>query len=150
MRVDPLQVGLERVQEPLELRLEGVLVAQEDPVRALELVRHGLRIDVTPEDGDQALIGLDRAAELVTADRRGDRLRGQDEDERACRLDAVGDALPPVGRRRYVLEIEPNRLSPGRQRRQQPRFDEGLVAPRVGDEQVRAVGMGVRAGTVNR
>jgi hypothetical protein len=53
--------------------------------------------------------GLDRVDELLAADRRRDGV-GLSTKATACRLDARIDAGAPVGRRRNVVGVDPDRL----------------------------------------
>jgi hypothetical protein len=146
MHVEPVEIGLNRADQTLELRVEVVLFSQQDPVRTVELRRHVARIDVAAKHGDEALVGLNCPAELLAADLRRDRRGAEDEDERARSFDAVPDAFAPVRRWRDILEVDPHLLCARRKRGDQPRLDELLVPARVGDEDVRATGLLVRLG----
>jgi len=71
MRVEPVEVGLERVDEPRERLVEVVAVAEEEPVQRRQLDANARRIDVAAHDRHDALVRREREIQLgVALDRR--------------------------------------------------------------------------------
>ena len=116
-------VGRDRGDQRREAMRFVLRLAQRDPVRPGERVRHVL--DLAAQHRDEPLVEAHRDVELPAADLRGQRLGTQDEDHRARRLDPAADRRPPVrGAATDVLQVDPDveplGLEPGTERRRGP------------------------------
>jgi hypothetical protein len=97
-------------------------------------VQLGVR-DLDPQQGEDALAQFLRVLDLLLAELRGDRVRGDDEHERVRLLDRppqrLGEDLAVLD----PLRVQPDRLAAFLHRRRQP-GDELAIPPRIGDEHV--------------
>jgi hypothetical protein len=112
VRVEPVEVRFERLQEIIDGARLVVALAREDPVRLPDLGKEVLSRDVAAADRDQAFVEGDRGAQLLRADLRPRERRREHGHDRACALDSGLDLGVPVGALRNVLEVDPDVLAP--------------------------------------
>ena len=134
VRAVPFEVGVERLHEPIDARVE-VAVADRDPVADANPLGDLLVGNAAKRERDDALVQLDRMVDLLLAERRGDRVGADHEDESVAPLDR-----PAQRRREHLrvadsLDVDPDVLAALPQALDEP-VDQLGVAARVGDEDV--------------
>ena len=135
VRADPVEVGLERLDERVDGVVEVVLGAEEDPVPRGELGRDGEAVRIAIEERDDSLPVLERVRQLLAALLGAQRVRADHERERVRGVDPRRDLAAPFGRRRDVLPVGPDLLVARRKRLAEPPGEVGVL-PRVGEEDV--------------
>ena len=131
-----LEVGLERVHEPLDAVVEARALVERDPVALPHPLGHLLVGDPAAQQRHDALAQLERVLDLLLAEARGDRVRADDEHEPVAALDRG----PQRGREDLgvanALDVDPDVLPPLAQRAGEALHELGITA-RVGEEDVR-------------
>jgi hypothetical protein len=110
VRADPVQVGVESGDKSLERGAVVILVPKERPIPCCERLRHGLAAGIAADDGHEALVLLERVAELPRANLGGERIGADHEEEVVRGLDALEDLLQPFRGREDVLPVDPDVL----------------------------------------
>ena len=82
-----LEVGLERVHEPLDAVVEARVVVERDPVAFPHRLGHLLVGDAAVQQRHEALAQLERVLDLLLAEARRDGVRADDEHESVAALD---------------------------------------------------------------
>ena len=136
-----LDVGLERVNEPLDAGIEVVAGAEHDPAETLQRlgnVRPRGRLAETY--GQHALIDVQGVVELLPARRRGERRLAQQEHERVASVDRLDHRHAPVLAgldtcSELDVPVYPDLASATDERFTQPADDLGVLG-RVGEKDV--------------
>ena len=129
------EITIQRSQQPVQRRLEPILIGERDPVAVADL-RRQLRIrHRLAQHRHDPLLHLPRILDLVLAIGRGHR-RGRDhEQERVGLLDRALDRLREHLTVGDPLGVQPHLLAPRRDRLRQPAHKLG-VPPRIRHEHV--------------
>ena len=129
------EITIQRSQQPVQRRLEPILIGERDPVAVANL-RRQLRIrHRLPQNRHDPLLHLPRMLDLVLAIWRGHRRRSDHEQERVRPLDRALDRLREHLTVGDPLGVQPHLPAPRRDRLGQPAHKLG-VPPRIRHEHV--------------
>src|SRR5258707_7074110 len=135
VRLNPVEVSVDRVDQASEGLAKVALVEERKPVALADRRGHRLVLDRVEQDGHQALIVLDRMSDLLGANLGGNRMDGDDEHKRVGRLDRRVDLALPLRRERDALPIDPDRAIRYPQRIVEASDENGVPAG-IGDEEI--------------
>jgi hypothetical protein len=130
---DPADIGLQRIDQPVQAVLELRLVVEKNEIEARQRFRHQFGIDGAADDRREALVQRRGVGDFALADLRSDRIRAEREHDRIGLRDQRLQASPPVLEGVDLLAVDHHRKAARDQRRFEA-IDEGHVAARIGDE----------------
>jgi hypothetical protein len=121
-----LQVGVEGPDRPLDRTIEVVVIGARNPVAVADLLGNVVVGHGDAQDGDDPLPELPGVADLLITEARGDRVRGDHEQERIRTFDRRSDGLGEHLRVGDALGVQPAPLAPGLEGRGHPMYELGV------------------------
>ena len=134
MEAQELEIRPQRADEIVG-RMVGPVLLEDDPVRVGKRGRYGIWIDLSRQDGHEALVQLLGVLPLDPADLGGEEVRRQDADEDVRFLDRLADRIAPAVGGLDAGPVDEHRL-PALLEGGDHVPDDALVLTRVGDEDV--------------
>ena len=132
----PLEVGVDRFDQPLDTLFEPAVVADRDPVADANSLRHVVGRHRPELERDDPLVQLDRVVDLLLAVLRGDGVGADHEDEAVASFDGRAQRRREHLRVANAFDVDPGMFAALLERSDQAGH-ECRVAPRIGNEDVR-------------